>query len=294
MRPLFARWLPAATLATWSGVLLYFHFAQRMQAMLAPEFRVYAFIAAVVLAIMALCFVAFEGDATCCSSGECGHGLSRLAAGKVLTFLILLVPIVVAARFTPREGFSKSFVENRGTVTSIEQLGSGARPPDVKLDVRKPVELALPTKDGSQPPPPTGDTQPPPAEKSPSDYLVRTPEGNIVTEVLDLLYAAQDNVLRQDFEGKRVELIGQFMPDSANNGGANRFKAVRMFMVCCAADSRPVATLVEADKMPDFPEMTWVKIIGIPSFPVEKGRRISILKAEKVEKTKPPEEAMIY
>ena len=294
MQQIFARWLPAATLATWSAVLLYFHFAQRMQSMLAPEFRVYALIAAVVLAVMALSFVLFKGDATCCSSGECGHGLSRLASGKVLTFLVLLAPIAVAARFTPREGFSKAFVENRGTATSIEQLGSGARPADAKAARPKPLELPLPSKDGSQPPAPPVAAQPSSAEKPPSDYLVRTPEGNIVAEVLDLLYAAQDNILRQDFEGKNVELIGQFMPDTSNNPGGNRFKAVRMFMVCCAADSRPVATLVEAATPPDFPEMTWVKITGKPTFPIEKGRRVSVLKAAKVEKTKPPEEAMIY
>lgn len=291
MQQIFARWLPAATLVTWSGVLLYFHFAQRMNDMLAPEFRVYALIAAVVLAVMAVAFVIFKGDATCCSSGECGHGLSRLASGKLLTFLILLIPIVAAARYSPREGFSRAFVENRGTATSIEQLGASApRPADGKFDIRKPVDVSLPTKDGSQPPA----AQPAVAEKSPTDYLVRTPEGNIVTEVLDLLYAAQDNVLRQDFEGKRVELIGQIMPDSSNNAGGNRFKAVRMFMTCCAADARPVATLVEADKIPDFPEMTWVKIIGTPTFPVEKGRRISVLKAEKVEKTEAPPESMVY
>jgi len=152
MQQLFARWLPAATLATWSGVLLYFHFSQRMQSMLAPEFRTYALIAAVVLAIMAVCFVIFKGDATCCSSGECGHGLSRLASGKLLTFLILLVPIVAAARYSPREGFSKSFVENRGMATTIEQMGTAVpRPADGKLDLRKPVDLSLPAKDGSQP-----------------------------------------------------------------------------------------------------------------------------------------------
>ena len=253
MQSLFARWLPAATLATWSAVLLYFHFSQRMHSMLAPEFRAYALIAAVLLAVMALSFVVFKGDATCCSSGECGHGLSRFISGKVLTFSILLVPIVVAARFDSREGFSKSFVENRGISST---------PPEVK----KPV----------------------------ADYLVRTPDGKIVAEVLDLLYAAQDNLLRKDFEGQRVELIGQFMPDSSDNASGNRFKAVRMFMTCCAADARPVATLVEANKLPTFPEMTWVKITGTPTFPVEKGRRISVLKAEKIEKTEPPAEAMIY
>ena len=307
MKSLFARWLPAATLATWSAVLLYFHFSMRMHSMLAPEFRIYALVAAVLLAAMALSFVVFKGDATCCSSGECGHGLSRYISGKVLTFSILLIPIVVAARFDSRQGFSKSFVENRGTATSLEQLGSAvSRPADGKSDFRKPVDLSLPTKDGSQPPAtntpapvvgtaaPGAGSQPPATDAKTADYLVRTPDGKIVAEVLDLLYAAQDNLLRKDFEGQRVELIGQFMPDSSDNAAGNRFKVVRMFMTCCAADARPVATLVEAAKLPAFPEMTWVKITGIPSFPVEKGRRISVLKAEKVEKTEPPAEAMIY
>jgi uncharacterized repeat protein (TIGR03943 family) len=294
MQSLFARWLPAATLATWSAVLLYFHFSMRMNSMLAPEFRVYALIAAIVLGVMTLCFVVFKGDATCCSSGECGHGLSRLVSGKMLTFLILLVPIVVAARYTPREGFSKFVVENRGTATSVEQLGGAApRSAIAKTDIRKPVELPLPNKDGSQPPAPNATAQPAQESKF-ADYLVRTPDGTIVAEVLDLLYAAQDNLLRKDFEGKRAQIVGQFMPDSSNNPGGNRFKAVRMFMTCCAADARPVATLVEAEKLPTFPEMTWVKITGTPTFPIEKGRRISVLKAEKIEKAEPPAEAMIY
>ncbi len=293
MKSLFARWLPAATLATWSAVLLYFHFSMRMNAMLAPEFRVYALIAAIVLGVMALSFVAFKGDATCCSSGECGHGLSRRTAGKLLTFFILLAPIVVAARFDPKDGFSKSFVENRGTATSLDQLGSAApRPADGKADYRKPVGLSLPSKDGNQS---ATSSQPAAAEESKTaDYLVRKPDGTIVAEVLDLLYAAQDNLLRKDFEGKSVELIGQFMPDSSNNASGNRFKAVRMFMTCCAADARPVATLAEAEKLPAFPEMTWVRITGTATFPVEKGRRISVLKVEKIEKAEPPAEAMIY
>ena len=309
MQSLFARWLPAATLATWSAVLLYFHFSQRMNSMLALEFRIYALIAAIILGVMALSFVAFKGDASCCSSGECGHGLSRLAIGKLITFFILLVPIVVAARYTPADGstFSTSFVKNRGTDT--EWKSSFTRPAvkpiaekatadtaplaaNGKPDYSKPVDLSLPTKDGAQPANPTQLAAN--AESKTADYLVRTPDGTIVAEVLDLLYAAQDNLLRKDFEDKRVELVGQFMPDSSNNASGKRFKAVRMFMTCCAADARPVATLAEADKLPAFPEMTWVRITGTATFPVEKGRRISVLKAEKIEKTEPPSEAMIY
>ncbi len=81
-------------------------------------------------------------------------------------------------------------------------------------------------------------TQPP----TPQDYLQRTPDGHIghiVAEVLDLLYAAQDNALRKDFEGKPVELIGQLMPDATNNASGKRFKAVRMFMTAAPPTPAP-------------------------------------------------------
>lgn len=299
MQKLIARWLPAATLATWSAVLFYFHFSERMKDMLAPEFRYYAFAAACVLALMAVVFVVFKADASCCSSAECGHGLSRANTGKLLTFLILLVPICVAAAYSPGH-FSDKMVKNRRTSTDGKDLPAAMERMEKKFESMKsgdvkipgPVntknDLPLPNKDGSAPAPAA--TQP---EKSPTDYLTRTPEGYIMAEVLDLLYAAQDAILRPDFEGKDVQVIAQFMPDNTNNATGHRFKAVRMFMTCCAADARPVATLVEVEKMPTFPEMTWVKIIGKPSFPIEKGRRISVLQAVRVEKTSPPEDQML-
>ena len=106
--------------------------------------------------------------------------------------------------------------------------------------------------------------------------------------------AAQDNALRKDFEGKPVELIGQLMPDATNNASGKRLKAVRMFMTCCAADARPVAVLAESETKPGLPEMSWIKITGTATFPVENGRRIAVLKADKVEKCNPPEETMLY
>ena len=84
------------------------------------------------------------------------------------------------------------------------------------------------------------------------------------------------------------------MPDATNNASGKRFKAVRMFMTCCAADARPVAVLAESDTKTDLPEMSWIKITGTATFPVENGRRIAVLKADKVEKCNPPEETMLY
>jgi uncharacterized repeat protein (TIGR03943 family) len=304
MKALFSRWLPCATLATWSAVLIGIFISGRVRDLLAPEFRIGVLLAGVAMGLMALAFLLFPADASCCSSAECGHSLSRLASGKVLTFLILLLPITAAAMFSP-QGFSGNLVKNRGMITDAALLPGAARPSGPP----KPVELPLPTNDpapsDTQAPGTTAAAPPPPAgvpaiqsnvtqPAAPGDYLTRTPEGRIVAEVLDLLYAAQDNALRKDFEDKPVELIGQLMPDTANNAKGNRFKAVRMFMTCCAADARPVATLVESAQKPALPEMSWVKITGTATFPIENGRRIAVLKAEKVEKTQPPEESMLY
>ena len=283
MQSLFNRWLPAVTLALWSAVLFYFHFSDRMKNMLKEPFGTYAYIAAFVLALMAIIFVVFKADASCCSTADCGHGLSRLSAGKMLTFLILLVPICVAASYTPTTGFSEKFVKNRGTAMNVENLGAAAKS-------ARAADLSLPGKDGNPGTAVRPDGTPAPLQENPTDFLTRTPDGNIIAEVLDLLYAAQDKTLQADFEGKKVELIAQFLPDTTNNATGNRFKAVRMFMSCCAADAQPVATLVEVEKMPAFKEMEWVKIIGIPTFPVERGRRISVLKALTITKAPAPED----
>ncbi len=291
MNTVFSRWLPCVTLATWSAILLAMFFSGRVKDLLAPEFRPGVVIAGVVMGLMALVFLLAPVDAGCCSSVECSHSVSRRATGKLMTFLMLLLPISAAAVFSP-EGFSANLVKNRGTITDISQLGAVPRVSTA------PVEPPLPTNDPNATPAPAVAATTPgqPAEMAPGDYLQRTADGTIIAEVLDLLYAAQDTTLRKDFENKRIELVGQLMPDSAKEGEAasKRFKAVRMFMTCCAADARPIAALVEAETIPDLAEMTWIKVTGTSTFPIENGRRISVLKAEKVEKTTPPEESMLY
>ena len=312
MKTLFSRWLPCLTLASWSAVLLYFSFSGRITAFLHPTFRPYVVIAGGVLAAMALVFLFFRADADCCSSAESGHGLSRLASGKMLSFLVLLLPVSAAAMFSA-DGFGKNAVLNRGIITDIDAL----RPRTAKAEQPRTVpELPLPANEpaaapasippapessspnfANTPPAPPASTTPAPAAPAipdvPQDYLQRTPDGRIVAEVLDLLYAAQDNALRKDFENKPVELIGQLMPDTAKPGGL-RYKAVRMFMTCCAADARPVATFFEVAQKPEVPEMSWIKVTGVATFPVENGRRIAVLKAERVEKCEPPAESMLY
>jgi uncharacterized repeat protein (TIGR03943 family) len=315
MNSLFNRWLPALTLAIWGGAIYIYSLDGRVKAVLAPEFRTYAVIASVLLMLGAFALAVSRVDASCCADAACGHGLSRSKLGRLATFAIILLPIALSP-FGSQAALNAVLAKNR-TMTDDASLIAGklkeeqakrmaaraAQPDDATRlpgPVAPPPPLPLPSKDGSatvetSPPGQRADPSHPAAanEQSYSEYLQKTPEGNIMAEVLDLLYAAQDQVLRKDFEGRKIQMIVQYMPDPANPAGPQRFKGVRMFMNCCAADARPIATIMEVEKLPDFPEMTWVKVVGTATFPLEKGRRVSVVSVEKVEKTEPPEESML-
>jgi uncharacterized repeat protein (TIGR03943 family) len=300
MTALFTRWIPSATLAVWSAVLLSTYFTGRVAAFLHPSFRPGVLVAGLGLALLALFVASRNTPPECCADATCTHPLSRSRAGRWLSFLILVLPVSIAAWLSP-ESFSKQAFEQRGITTDASVLGERRSPttqPSPASDAETVASVA-PAQSTPEPEKTAENSETKPADKTPApgavpEYLQRTPEGYIVAEVLDMLYSVQDSQLRKDFDGATVQLIAQIMPEKAVEGRAPRFKAVRMFMTCCAADARPVATLVEVPSLPEIPEMTWVKIIGKATFPVEGGKRTAVIQATSVQQTKPPEESMLY
>jgi uncharacterized repeat protein (TIGR03943 family) len=292
MKKIFSKWLPGATLFAWSAILLFFYFSGRIDALLHPTFRPYTLVAGIVMLLLAACFAFFPVNIEACAEDElAGRSFGRKTSGRVLTFLILLVPICAAAAFSPGS-YSLNVVLNRGTVDDATSLPGQTK----SIGPSTPyVEPPLPTSDGSQPAATpaqsTAQSQPPAPE---ADQLQHSKDGNIIVQVVDLLYAAEDTTLRGDFKGHDIEMIGQLMPDTTSAGKDKRFKLVRMFMVCCAADARPVAVLVESDTKPTGEDMSWVKVVGKVEFLIENGRSIAVVKASKVMATDPPEETMLY
>lgn len=289
MTALFNRWLPGVTLLAWSFVLLAFYFTGRVASFLHPTFRPSVLLAGLVMLAMGACFLFLPGVASCCDDDRCGHPLGRRKTGRLLTFLILLAPLGCAAMFSPNQ-YGAATILNRGIVTDASGLAARKTapvPPPAAI-ATDPSEPPLPTKDGSQA------AATPAAPAAQDDFLPKTKDGNLAVQVIDLLYAAQDTSLRSDFADKTVETIGQVMPDDTNNASGTRFKLMRMFMVCCAADAKPIAALVEMPQKPTVPEMAWVKVIGKVEFPVEGGRTVPVLKAASVKQTEPPEETMLY
>jgi uncharacterized repeat protein (TIGR03943 family) len=291
MKKIFSRWLPCLTLTAWSAVLLFFFFSGRINSLLHPTFRPFTLVAGVVLLLLAACFVFFPVSLEACADDDFSRKtFGRKNTGRVLTFLILLVPICAAATFSTNS-YGLSTMLNRGVVDDASGLASKTKPAPNVEKTSAYVEPPLPTQDGSQPQPQAQTQQNAP---SPTDEIPRSKDGNIIVQVVDLLYAAQDTSLRDDLKNKKLELIGQLMPDNVSNASGKRFKLVRMFMVCCAADARPVSVLVESDQKPKGDEMAWMKVVGTVDFPIENGRPVAIFKADKVQQTEPPEETMLY
>jgi uncharacterized repeat protein (TIGR03943 family) len=256
------RYLPAGILLIWAVLLAYFYLSGRVEAYLHPFFQPLTAISAVILLLLAGGQLFLPKDDPCCeSSCEAGHPHRSLAQSSLAAF-VLIVPLLVAATVSPDQ-YGAAMVKNRGLIDTISDL------PAYAADV----------------------------ESAPGELAADSPKneaGQIKAQNIDLIFAAEEPAMRADFEGKQLELIGQFMPAEPDRSKADRFHLVRMFVICCAADARPVAVPVQIAQPQTVAEMSWVRVVGKATFPVEGERTVPLVIAESITLCDPPEEAFIY
>ena len=265
MNAILSRFTASGILMVWGIVLTYFYLSGRIASYLHPAFHIYTVVSGgVLLALSLALLLTMNGE-----SSE--HGLSRVG---IFPLLLLTVPLLAATKISP-SNFGATAVLNRGMVHNIADL-PGFSPP---------MDAGLPNADGSV------------AEGTmmdPSLYLKKNADGYIMAEAVDLLYAAGEPTMREDFENKQVEIKGQFLPALTGNPNGDRFNLTRLFVMCCAADARPVAISVQSNPATDLPKMTWVKVRGKATFPVEGGRHMPVVVADSVTETDAPEESFLY
>jgi len=279
------RILTLATLLLWGGTLFYFWWSGRIASYLHPQFHPYVLVAGAGLLVLAVLWwwASRESDAGCHDCGghhDHGDGLrSRLSAGAALAFLVLLLPLSAAAFISPGQ-FGEAMVMNRGIVTDISQLPSAGMPGGNWDDAPawdEKIDAVDATWDQSQ--------------DEGVEYFTRGPDGSIQVETLDLLFAAQEPGLRGEFENQRVSIVGQDVPPRGGSEGG--FDLVRMFVVCCAADARPLGIKVTGQPV-SVPRMGWVRITGIARFEDNGGVLEPSLELEKIEEVEPPRESFLY
>lgn len=255
------------------------YFTGRIDSYLAPSFRVYVAIAAAVLVLLAVVMLLMPGSVRSEDLSGCANSLARSVPGHVFAAVVLVVPLLVAFSYSPSE-FGVTTILNRGFADVSGSL------PGRAMTVPEPL---LPGEEASDfPGAAFADT----AASDVSEYLARNAEGQIIAELIDLLYAAQEPTMLPDFKDKEVELVGQFMPEHGMPGAQG--KLVRMMVSCCAADARPIAVDVKTGDGSGAPEMSWVKVTGTARFPVIGGKRVPVVEGATLEKTDPPEELFLY
>jgi uncharacterized repeat protein (TIGR03943 family) len=273
------------TLLLWGGLMLWFRFSGRIASYLHPQFHGYVAAAGVGLIVLAALWwwATRETDAGC---GDCGchHGhdeepRSQLTAGTAFAFAVLVLPVTAAAFISPSQ-FGEAMVMNRGIVTDISQLPSATPPSGNWEDAPAWDDSAM-----------DADVAWPEGQEEGVEYFTRTPYGAIQVETLDLLFAAQEPGLREVFENQRVAIVGQYVPPRGGQTGG--FDLVRMFVVCCAADARPLGIKVTGEPVA-VPRMGWVRITGVARFGAVGGSAEPTLELEKIEEVEAPRESFLY
>lgn len=221
------------------------------------------------------------------------HHEQETPLGLAIMLLILVVPVAAATIRTPDE-VTKEFRINSGAANNDV---SKARKPTEQQNLAERVKRAV----AARPPAPKQD-EPADATAAYASFTIddlkaqvdQNANGDLMISVPELFYTGGDKVIQDVLAGQAVETIGQVMAEIVNDNG-KRLRIFRVFMECCAADSRPLAIPVEfADGLPQYKEMAWYKITGKMSYREERGLTVPVLEAETFEKTEEPEEAIMY
>ncbi len=319
MRTRITRLLNALTLLGIGGVLIFFFASGRLDHYLHPLFRPGVLAAGILFLGGGLVYGLSNTSVECCVDEECLHQSTRRPFQGLLAFGVLVVPLIAGTVFS-KDAYDATAVLNRGFVQDVTKL-PGRKPelapnpppviPSQALGGDIDGVASAPAASGktadnqsaAQSTAPASQYEPAlpqenqaggsdPASPDSPDYLPTGPDGNVSLQVTDLLYGEAEASIRKAFTGKRIEVLGQYLAGKS----AGEFKLVRMFIVCCAADARPVALPVVASKDYRGTDMSWIKVIGTPVYKVNEanGSATVTFRAEKIEPADPPEDAMLY
>jgi uncharacterized repeat protein (TIGR03943 family) len=311
MRAKLCSLLNGLTLIGLGVVLLDFFFTGRLDQYLHPQFRLWTLAGGIIFCIAGTVYAAAKTAGQCCIEEECIHPNASSLARSVIAFAVLFLPLAAGVALS-KDSYDQHAVLNRGFMEDVSRLPGHTVAAAAKASTDQPIPPQALGADederASQPLPQDtpgaqpnqdlassgGADQANPAVSSPDDgssqYLPKAADGNVALEVTDLLYAESEDSLRKMFSDKTIEVLGQYLPGS----DSGQFKLVRMFIVCCAADARPIAVPVQVSVPANVAEMSWVKVIGKATY-AKKGDRLHvILKADSVEPSDPPAEAMLY
>lgn len=259
-----SRCLQATALILWGSVLVYFHSSGRLVKYLAPDFRLIAFLGGLGLVVVGLfCLLTAREFATCGHQHgpEDTHDHESLDIHPFGAFLILVAPVLFATTWT-KDGYSLAALTRKGLEDNAADSGlflSTTLPPLTKEIIER---------------------QHPPDENGYRKF-----------PLLELFFSSADPEMRKLVAGMQVVTEGRLIRDPDAHAPANQRRLYRLFITCCAADSRPIPIIARfKDAPPEVEDNTWIRLSGTMTYPDEGDGHHAVLEVDFAKITDPPVE----
>nr|WP_226895536.1 TIGR03943 family protein [Luteolibacter marinus] len=251
----------------WGAVIIYFYATGRITKYLAPDFRLIALAGGLGLVVVGLFNALTSGQEASCGHDhgpDDAHDHESLDVHPLAAFLILVVPLGLGVAWTKDE-FSLGSLTRKGLLDSPAEnsaLFLNAVMPKLTKEI---IE-----------------------KQHPQDAA-----GYHDFSLMELFFSSGDPEMRELVEGMRVVTEGRIVKDP--EGGMNQRRLYRLFITCCAADSRAIPIIVRfQDAPPEVEENSWMKISGTMRYPDEGMGFVPVLEVDSAaEAAPPPEESML-
>lgn len=256
MNPKLARILLSLSILCWSATLLYFHASGRIVKYLAPDFRSICLLGGLGLGVLGAFNLLTAGEST-----EDGHGHEHSPSDLpvLLAVILMLLPLGLSMLWTKDE-FSTAALARKGLHDAPTPGSTLALASSVAPLTREELEKAH----------------------------RKTPDGFFEFNLIEIFLATGDREQQGLLDGMKVSTSGRVTNDKQS---PTRKRLYRLFVTCCAADSRAIPIVLEFGKAPpELPENGWAEVRGTLSFPLENGKLQPVLQVESVESIGAPGE----
>lgn len=266
MKPQFQRTLYSLAVLVWSAVLLYFHASGRVNKYLATDFRPLVLAGGLGLAVLGLFTLLTAGHRTDCGHDHGGddgeHDHERGDLNPLTAFLLMFIPVALSVAWTKDE-YSVAALSRKGLYETpgniVSPFGTSSKPPRTLEEIAKSHR--------------------------------KTADGFFEFNLMELFFATGDREFQSLLDGLKVQTEGRWIDEKLRNPEGKRKRLYRLFLTCCAADSRAIPIILEfSGPAPEFPENSWVRVSGTMRFPLEAGALQPVLMVEHVTASGPPPE----
>lgn len=264
MNPKLQRVIFSVALIVWGAVMVYFYASGRITKYLAPDFRMLTLAGGLgLLVVGAFNLLTATQEASCGHDHgpDDSHDHESLDVHPLAAVLILLVPLGLGVSWT-KDMYSQASLSRKGLFDSPADSGSlflNSVMPQLTKEI---IEKQHPKNEA----------------------------GYHAFGLMELFFSSGDPEMSALVEGMLVETEGRIVEDP--EGGPRQRRLYRLFITCCAADSRAIPIIVRFKEgaVPTVEENSWMKISGTMRYPDEGEGPIPVLEADHAAEAPPPPE----